>query len=464
MSEKIKPQHFYTDTPPERIIGTECEYIVQVFEDEDAQHIDRFASPAAIRTAGYKTMHEYLSNGGRLYVDGSVLEYATPECLGPRQAAAADLAGMEVVRRVVSGSKQNHDGIYRYASADVLLPEHRLARFDRKTTGYHENFMVPRACIDETFGAVMPAYLASRIWAMSGILQSDGFKFSQKIAGLGGDPIHDSKDNRRIDEDDKPMILVPSGAQNEDVNLDDRWARVEVRYADPGLSPIVRYVSLAATSLVLRLVEHADMLGNRPTLDAMRLKDPLEAAQTITNSLSLSTLVQTVDNQFVTANDMSEMLAIQAEYLSRHVELPEDEAAAIPLWFDLITLLRQSVPSKGEYGDLIQFCDFAARHRRLLSRSKGEKLTSRSEKQITTATNWDRIDTIGTGIKWWQHFDTEHVPQQLIDSLVTTPPATRAAERAKIIATQDPKIKYMTWARYVIDTDKKMSFTDPYGQ
>lgn len=464
MSEKVKPQHFYTDTPPERIIGTECEYTVQNYGDSENPIPDDIMSDSAINAAQLSIWTEYLSNGGRLYIDGAVLEYASPECLGPRQAAAADLAGIEVVRKVVAGSNVEHNGVYRYASADVMQNEHHDALMPRKTTGYHENFMVPRKSINEVFDAVIPAHLASRLWAMSGILQADGYRFAQKLAGIGGDAIHYSKDNRRLDELDKPMVLIPPPYQNTDVSLEDHWARVEVRYADPGLSPLIRYLSLAATSLVLRLVEHADRLDNRPALEALRLKDPVEAARRVTDTLSLRTLIQTEQNQFVTATDISEMLAIQAEYLSRHIQLPADEEAAIPLWFDVIDLLRSSNPQKGDYGDLIKFSDFAARHHRLLARSQGKKLTSRNEKQIAIATNWDRIDENGTGLKWWEYFGNDQVPQSMIDSLVTTAPNTRAAKRAEFIKKQNDNVQYMTWAYYVNEYNEEVSYSDPYGK
>src|SRR5690606_34750528 len=86
---------------------------------------------------------QYRPNGARVYLDcGDHPEYATPECLGPRQLVAADLAGQRVLA----------EGAARYVAAMAATATPVRARVLRSNVddggnswGTHECYQVPAA-------------------------------------------------------------------------------------------------------------------------------------------------------------------------------------------------------------------------------------------------------------------------------------------------------------------------------
>lgn len=96
MSKRCTPFEFISGQPPQRIIGIETEYQTPYngnFEDD--------AIDSGVNNSGMQRCWDFLSNGAKIESYHGI-EYATPECAGPRQAAAADHAGMIVVNNVVN--------------------------------------------------------------------------------------------------------------------------------------------------------------------------------------------------------------------------------------------------------------------------------------------------------------------------------------------------------------------------
>lgn len=459
---QVQPADFFSDQPPPRIIGTECEYNVQAEPYSNGKPIPlyEYISDNAISNAGFINYEHYLDNGGKLSVDVNHIEYGTPECLGPRQAAGADMAGMLVVAQVITGSELPHRGVFRLTGS--FLPNK-----DSETNGYHENYLVPRSITqphdDSLFDAVVPSFLASQTWAMSGCVV-DRFVWSQKVWGIGGTPIV-RRQERRTDRGQKPMCMVPSVGEDNDVLGDPRWARVERRYADAGLSPTARFLGLAAMSLTLRLIEHADTVGEK-RLANLGLIEPTLAAKFYAADLTQNVTMETYAAKECTALDLQEEFATLALTLSERVQLPDDEQLAARLWLSVIDKCRQSNPQRGEYHDtLLRLLDAPARHHYLLQHRSSKKLTNKHAETTARSLLWDRILPHGGGLLWWASHSSRVVTPDDIQTLVYSPPQqTRASIRTNIIRNVNHHdIVEVDWQSVNYKHYGLVDLTDPYA-
>src|SRR3989344_3813128 len=461
---KINPDSFFSDAPPPRIIGTECEYEIQTGARQQG-NTGEFIQKTGLRSAGLKSVGGYLSNGGRLYLDvGEHLEYGTPECLGPRQAAAADVAGAYIMQRIVEGSKREHNGLYR--NAGTYLVHTRIE--DGKTEvisngssrGYHENYMFPRRVSDDpALDTVMPSFLATRLWAMSGTLRSS-FVYSQKVWGLGGDPV-ERQIARRTQHGNKPMIIIPPANKDSDVLGCHQWARLEVRFADPGLSPTVRYLGLAATSLVLRMIEHKDVVG-KDFLHGLEFRDPMAAAKMFADDLTLSRTADTEEGKQYTAMDVQEALADTAIWLSQTIDLPQDEAEAAVRWYGIIERMKAANPADSDWGNLIYELDVAAKHNYLARNHSRVEQNRENPDAVQRAFTWDRVLPRGGGMIWWEKFPSEAVAPESIEELLTGVPGTRASIRAAEIRGNRGEITGANWTMVSFKKGPVKKFLDPY--
>ncbi len=91
MPERVSPKDFYSDHPPQRIMGTEMEYdadhlaaegsIMSTSTNADIRHV--------IHGRGIGDYDKIIAddiftgNGSRIYRDSKHIEYASPESLGP---------------------------------------------------------------------------------------------------------------------------------------------------------------------------------------------------------------------------------------------------------------------------------------------------------------------------------------------------------------------------------------------
>ncbi len=84
----------------------------------------------------------WLPNGGLLYIDQDLLEYATPECASPVEALAHVLAGDREIARLAEAYEYFNGG-----RLDVLVNRGPDGRF----VGFHENYAVPPSTYDSLF-------------------------------------------------------------------------------------------------------------------------------------------------------------------------------------------------------------------------------------------------------------------------------------------------------------------------
>lgn len=445
------PKDFFTESPPQRTIGTEAECDVQTKSSSDK--LGGYLTDLAIKNAGYTSVSGYLENGYRLYVDGHQIEVDTPECLGPEQAAIADLAGVVLLQKVVAASGLEPKAVHRHTGTVVQDVE--------ETSGYHENYLIPRdIALDRLMDTVVASHLTSRAWSGAGQVGRAGFELWQKATGIGEPPITRLLE-RRTPHGKKPMAMIPPVDNDTDTIGNPDWARLEVRFADAGLSPYSRYMSLATTSIVLRLIEHSQLIDNTELVN-MGFLNNANAARIFSRDLTFTETAETQDHSVISAVDYQEMLALNAHKLSQVVELPEDEVRAIGLWLTLCDELRYADLEKGEYGKLIGLLDFAPRHRYLTGHFPG-KITSYDAKVRGANLAWDTILPEGGASLYWKKFGKRIVDDNAVQVALTSPPNTRASLRGKLIKEYSKDIGSVSWSRVSLRNGQRLYLTDPYA-
>ena len=442
-----RPEDFFGDTPPPRIIGTECECNIQLTNDSSQAS---YISKGAINRAGYKNTNGLLANGAKLYVDLEHLEVDSAEALGPGQAAAADLATIGILTRIVKASGVEHKGLHRHSGTFLLSKE--------KTSGYHESYGIPRAIAGSgLIDTIVASHLASRIYAWGGTVKS-GFHLSQKVKGIGNPPITRIQE-RRTSETRKPMAMIPPEEKDRDTIGNPDWARLEVRFADPGLNRNALFLSFATTSLALRIVEQSRKLELDELLD-LTFKDKVAAAQLFSRDLTFSETAETLNGNKISAANFQEILFQTAYELSQKVELPKEERQAIMLGFLMCDELRAADLTTGEYGRLPLMTHFAPRHQYLTSRYPLDRLHSGNRRAVSANLSIDRILPEGGAMRAWAKIVSPFVSEEMIKEFEDKAPPTRAQARGKLIA---QGASFANWARVDLPGGKRIDLPDPYA-
>lgn len=484
MSSLVQAEDFYGNYPPQRVIGSECEYDIQLLTRSARTSqtglyqplLSDYMQPSAMRQVGFQTMttnedrptaEHWLSNGALIYKDLGFFEYSTQEALGPRAAAAADAAGIIAVAKIVSasGHDEYHQGVFRRTGS---------AYPNQATSGYHQNFLVPADLPTRGDGQAMRVLatdVATRAWAWNGTVGQHGYEWSQKFRGIGKSFTTSLDD--RASHGNKPLIMFRSLSNGDaDVNPMAEWGRIELRGIDAPLSRTSMYLGFAATSLTLRLAEHWPIVKDK--LQGVELRDPVRDMYRIATSRSLETLVQTVDGQMVTAGNIQEQLALAQIYLSGKVRLPADEVAATSLRLTAADY-QQRTETSDSLEVLSTISDTARKLLVLRKHLPTDAVTSQDAKARGIDWFYDRIDTSAKGVGYglrlastvqaYANIDEKHVPQATVDQAFHKPDdTTRSSQRADFVNSQNPDVHKMYWSRAQDESGRRIvEWSDPYA-
>lgn len=474
----VKPIEYLGEQPPQRIIGTECEYNVQFNTKEtrddkgniivieksvDLLHPDIIDAvmDGIVPNYAYKDSYNriHLQNGAQIYDDVRHLEYNTPEARGPYAAAAADFAGMIIMAGFGAYTEDIVKSIYRRTGTDFANTD-GLTR--AMSSGFHENFSLERhSAVRLIQSPLLPNYLATRSWSFSGMVGRNGYQLSQKAQGVGKTAVSTAQGANATKHGYKPMSnIMVAPTDDQDVNPHNGFSRLEIRYADAGISRWSRFTSLAFTSAVLRLHEHQD---KQPLNLDLFLTHPMEAAQTISRDVLQREVFETHSGKQVQALDIQEMLAVQVLQLSEKVSLPKHELVAAEGILTVIDDLRRCDPRNGDFTPVIDAIDWAAKYHYIRNHHKQEDLTSKNPKAVALDLQWDRIYPTGIGMKWWEKIGGRQrvIDQQSIDDLVFNAPRdTRAHTRAKLI--KDNRVVTVKWSEVLLDNRRRLYLRNPY--
>lgn len=456
---KPTAKQFFGDAPPSRIIGTELEYKIQNFDHTGKEvPLSNYISERAIKAAGIQSIRGYTSLGSRIYTDVGHAEYCTPECKGPYQAAAADIAGIAIMSSIINASGLEHQGVFRISGMWMNEEEDIMNdKVPNVTNGVHENFMLPSSLAkDQLLPLLLPTYYATRVAAMAGTISLNRYEFSQKCIGIGGNPPIEHGIKRRTDPGKKPMALILDG-EHETVGSD--WMRLETRYADAPLSLAARRHALASTSLMLRVLEHQDKFMNG--FEDIIIKDPLTATYRMMADLSLKTTVEVVSGKEMNILDINEMLVDKLRYLSDKITLPDDELQHIGIWSQINDAYRRSRPEKLEYDPfLVRDYPVTTKH---LWLHKIDAFRKGDGESKTRSLQWDRILPIGNGMKM---MEKSSIDDPNVEKFQTSAPDGRPKIRAEFIkdyADKPSRVSTLNWKKATTTYNATTHFGNEYG-
>jgi proteasome accessory factor A len=242
-----------------------------------------------------RLLNKILGNGGRLYIDAGHPEYASPECTSARDLVKYERAGDRMLALTLEWA------------AEELPPETVFTLYknnsDGKGNSYgcHENYLVSRDVPLSRLSEWLAPFLVTRqIFAGAGKVgcedgQPDVFyqisqraDFFESLIGL-----HTMKNRPIMNTRDEPHANP------------ERYRRVHVIVGDSNLCEAASYLKVAATSIVLDMIEH-DWLPGRISVS---LEDPVAALRQISRDLTCRTELRQEDGKRRTA------VHIQREYL-----------------------------------------------------------------------------------------------------------------------------------------------------
>ncbi len=289
-----------------RIIGTETEYGWDarlgnrvVFQIMNASHGPRFfrdfvhpsIRPARFLFPAAGTTRVFLLNGACWYQDtGFHPEYASPEGLGPREAALYEVAGGRIVEDIVKRANQElaSEGIvvrsFKHNLDSRALHLRDAAHWP--SFGHHENYLITRKCPLGEFDLLLgPAFASLPIISGNGWLCLDegrmAYLVSQRalltvnmfsVASTGVRPLFNTRDEPHADEK--------------------KYRRMHLIASDSLSGELALYLSLAIKDILFDAVEEGYLNRERLPCGTWSQNEILEALHVFGRDSSLSANIE----------------------------------------------------------------------------------------------------------------------------------------------------------------------------
>jgi proteasome accessory factor A len=446
-------EEFRNGAPP-RIMGSETEYTTDAvpFDRGLQRYID------GIETYRCESRDDgadlWLENGARLYLDsggtlGTMLEYATPECIGATEVATHEIAGERIVqayaeKAAVAMSNPGYDvtdKVYKRSGyADIRHAEVRV--FEPLTSGHHENYATPINGAARYNALRIGSYLCSRaVWAGAGLVTMNGYELSQKTAAMD---FHSNTKTAAYGR--KPAFMIDSS--------EDPPRRLEIRVGDGNMIPSSIRRKYAVTSFVLRMIEH----GAFPTGLTITESDQNESFVRTAQALP----IRVRNKAMSAANHQLAILRSGLDYFDTRndVALPDEELQAV---YETIEICRfiAKLRDLRDSAAIAQDVDWAA------------KLDLMMRLGITEPTGAD-LNAVMVDLRYEDISEKGLSPQRKLLANSTSgttdlaianarilPPATRAERRVAGLQSLDGNPTVINWYT-VTYAGKVLSMRDPY--
>lgn len=308
------------EAEPGRIVGLENRYAVSAdfytSHQMSAAEVTRRVFRHAVSWGSATNV--YLESGARLYVSGEgVMEYATPECAGPKEATCYVRAG-EMILLDLAASGQ------RLMADEGIGGVVRVAVDRSEAGGCHENYVADRMLPTDGFARLLVPFLVTRaIYSGGGgmVYTGDGPRFavSPRAYQLSvGAPRGPSAAGWRH------FLNV-----NADPHADaERFRRVHVDIGDVSQSDTASVLKVGATSLVVALLEQqSGALG-----EDLTLADPIAALLDVSLDTDGTAQVRLANGQRKTAIDIQRVVLDLARRHVQRVGGTAEERRVIAQW------------------------------------------------------------------------------------------------------------------------------------
>ena len=447
-----------------RIYGLENEYGVtctlrgqrRLSPDEVARYLFR-------RVVSWgRSSNVFLANGARLYLDvGSHPEYATPECDSLHDLVAHDKAGEWILEQLVQSAEQRlaEEGI----RGDIYLFRNNTDSAGN-SYGCHENYLTSRRDDFASYAEVLIPFLVSRqIYAGAGkVLQTARgamYCISQRAEHIWeGVSSATTRSRPIINTRDEPHADPR------------RWRRLHLIVGDANCFETATYLKLGMTSLVLWLVERAEVEGPpRGTaealarIDALALADPVAATHEVSRDLALTRRLELVDGRRLTAIEIQREYLEAVRSLGEPAEQDTETADVLRRWGSLLDRLET------EPAACVREVEWLAKLRVLEGLRRRDRL------------EWDDPRLAAVDLQWSDLRPERSVHgrlvragavEQLVDeaeverAVVEPPTTTRAFFRGRSIARFGAHVSSASWDSLVFDvpgapTLRRVPMPDP---
>ncbi len=282
-----------------RIFGIENEYgVTCTFRGQRRLSPDEVARYLFRRVVSWgRSSNVFLRNGARLYLDvGSHPEYATPECDDIVDLVTHDKAGERVLEGLLVDAERRlrDEGI----TGDVYLFKNNTDSAGN-SYGCHENYLVGRHGEFGRLADVLIPFLVSRqvICGAGKVLQTPRgavYSVSQRAEHIWeGVSSATTRSRPIINTRDEPHADA------------ERFRRLHVIVGDSNMSEVTTLLKVAATDLVLRMIEEGVVMRD------LTIENPIRAIREMSHDITGRRTVRLANGREAGALD------IQGEFLAK---------------------------------------------------------------------------------------------------------------------------------------------------
>jgi Pup amidohydrolase len=275
----------------------------------------------------------FIHTGGRIYVDGQFLEYATPEAVSARDATLLELQGSRVVNEAAD----------TFASRNGLEIEvlKSLSTWEGGgEVGYHENYGLPHKQYFELFHQnFWPKQIVSRALIP--------FLVTRAIFAGAGDVVLDKANNESHFELSQRARYIDTVFNYSSVvkrpilhlkrpDLTDSHLRIQITCGDVNVIDYATFCKLGSTAVVLICLAQ----GFLRKLD-LQIRSPVEAFRAMSRDWQSS--FELDDGRRLRAIDIQEAISESVWAVQDRVSWPLrfDWQAAMARWREVLGLLRR---------------------------------------------------------------------------------------------------------------------------
>lgn len=434
-----------------RITGTEMEWgIVSKTNAQDSswEIFDPLNYHLDYLPRGLYNLKSFLSNGGRYYIDyGEHIEYCTPEDSSYWNTVINEIAGERILLYTLD-SLIEKEFIIDYRARKSLVDD------IGNSWGHHESYLCAanKININEDSLQLLGLHMATRnVWAGAGnFLGLNKRKIDFEVSARAARLDMDYENQTTVH---KPVINL----RNESLS-DVVWNRVHVTSGDANTSPWAMWMSLATTSIVLKLIEEGHSSIN------IELNDDLyKLAHQVGKDVDLQSIIGVNDSQKIKPIDIQKSLLALALAVDTQKDIfNEEEKLALSEW--------QKVLDDLEFKPKIELIDRVEWIARLCA------LEAQLDKQPNTKDNdllkldrtWDDIGLTGIASRTRASIWRKWMPsEEKIEKAITNPPSTtRAKLRGEFVLNymtnkHNQTIRAIDW-NHIEYKKKNINLFDPY--
>ncbi|WP_182113761.1 MULTISPECIES: Pup--protein ligase [unclassified Actinotalea] len=304
-----------------RIFGLETEYGVTCAVDQgrglSADEVARYLFRKVV--AWGRSSNVFLRNGSRLYLDvGSHPEYATAECDDVRQLVAHDRGGERILEGLVADAQQRlvHEGV----PGTIHLFKNNTDSAGN-SYGCHENYLVRRQGDFGRLADVLVPFLITRQVLTGAGKVLPTARGAQYTLSQRADHIWESVSSATTRS--RPII----NTRDEPHADAEAYRRLHVIVGDSSMAEPTTLLKVAATDLVLRLVE-----AGLPMRE-IALENPMRAIREISHDVTGTKPVQLANGRTASAVEIQEeFLARVQDHVADGVELTPVIKQTLELW------------------------------------------------------------------------------------------------------------------------------------